>query len=200
MKSYYNFCIDRNADPFIPQVDIVVNYLSNLYESKFGYSYINTARSALSSVLPKMNGCKIGEHDLVVRVLKGVGKLRPPSCRYELIWDVNLVINTIRVWGENLKLSLEKLTLKLVGLLALLSAQRCQTLQSIKISEIVINSFVQIKISKQLKTFNPKKSQQVIKLHPYLKDPLLCPVKCLESYLAVTAAYRKDEDNLFFVY
>ena len=142
-----------------------------MFDSKLSYSYLNMARSSLSTLLPSIDGVKIGDHPIVTRLLKGVRRERPPKCRYSVIWDVNLVLNLFRDWPENCNLPIRKLTLKLVGLLTILTAQRCQSIQSIRVDDIVFTSFVQIKIGKQLKTFDPRKNQPVFKLIRMIKNP-----------------------------
>lgn len=199
MKKYYSYCNKISANAFKPNLNVVLDFLSSLFESKLGYSYLNTARSGLSTLLPTIDGFKIGEHPSVVRLLKGVGRLRPPKCRYDLVWDVSKVLNLFKSWPNNEDMSLRRLSLKLVGLLALVTAQRCQTLCSIKVENIVFSSFCQIKICDQMKTFDPHKSQPVLKLMPYDKDPKLCVVNCLKAYLQITKPIRWNNESYLFV-
>jgi len=199
MKKYFDYCKQRNVNPFSSSLDIAISFISSLFDNGFGYSYINLARSSLSTLLPSIDNCKIGEHPMVVRIVKGVGRLRPPKCRYNVTWDVNLVLNLYKTWGENGSLSLKKLTLKLVGLLSLVTAQRCQTLECILISDIIVGSSIQIRISKQLKTFNPRKSQPVINIAPYNNDESLCVVSCMKAYLSKTKSFRNQSNGKLFV-
>ena len=60
--------------------------------------------------------------------MKGVARNRPTLPRYKNIWDVNLVLNVFRQQPLVEYLSLYDLTLRTVTLLALVSAQRCQSL------------------------------------------------------------------------
>ena len=66
--------------------------------------------------------------DGVVRFMKGVARTRPALPRYHCIWDVNVVLDVCRMQPLVEFLSLYDLTLRTVTLLALVSAQRCQTL------------------------------------------------------------------------
>ena len=61
--------------------------------SLFGYSAINTARGALSSLGLLIDGVAAGCHPLVVRFLKGVYSLRPSQPRYSHTWDASVVLN-----------------------------------------------------------------------------------------------------------
>ena len=96
-------------------------------DSGLGYSAINTARIALSSILSMSEKTAFGAHPLVCRFLRGVFAERPSLPRYKTIWDVNTVLKYLRGIQINKDLTLRDLTLKLTMLLALLSGQRCQT-------------------------------------------------------------------------
>ena len=49
----------------------VLLYLSELFNSGIGYSGINTAKSALSSLIGIVTNIDIGSHLLVIRFMKG---------------------------------------------------------------------------------------------------------------------------------
>jgi len=133
----------------------------------------------------------------VVRLLKAVGRSRPPAPRYNSTWDVDLVLSLFQSWQTNDQLSLKFLTLKLAGLLALISAQRVQTLHSITISSMQIQlDKVEIYISAQTKTSKPGYKQPCIVLMKYPHDPKLCVVSALAEYMSRTSSYRKH-DQLF---
>ena len=73
---------------------MVSNFLSPLmplYKAGLGYSAVNTARSALSSLLIFENNEKFGDHPLVVRCMKGIFELKPSLLKYNEIWDVRIV-------------------------------------------------------------------------------------------------------------
>ena len=67
-----------------------------LFESGIGYSGINTARSALSSVLKPVDGMTFGAQESVKRFLKGVYEARPSNPRYTETWDVSKVLNYLK--------------------------------------------------------------------------------------------------------
>lgn len=161
------------------------------------YSTINTSRSALSLVLNNIEGYTVGEHPLVIRFLKAVGRQRPPKPRYDSIWDAELVIDLFKRWPCNENLSLRSLTLKLVGMISLLSAQRVQTLAAIDIVNIHFNTTgVEICIPMILKTSKPGKLQPSIVLQSYEMNVNICPVNVIKRYLEVTKDFRKS-NNLF---
>ncbi|KAK3727522.1 hypothetical protein QZH41_009982 [Actinostola sp. cb2023] len=55
----------------------VLDFLQGLYDSGLGYSCINTARSALSTLIVLDNNVTIGTHPLVQRFVRGVFQARP---------------------------------------------------------------------------------------------------------------------------
>ena len=85
-------------------------------------------RSALSAVLPLIDGHIAGSHPLVCQLLKGVFQLRPPQPRYATTWQVSKVVQYISSLGSNSNLSTKLLSYKLVGLLALTAPDRASCL------------------------------------------------------------------------
>ena len=63
-------------------IDNDIDFLATLLVSGLGYSAINTARSALSSVLILSVNTTFGSHPLVKRFLKGVFELKLSLPRY----------------------------------------------------------------------------------------------------------------------
>lgn len=87
-------------------------------------------------MLPKIDNYNIGEHPIVTRLIKGIRKLKPPAAKYSHTWNADDVLNKINSLENNEKLSLKMLSLKLSGLLALVSGQRVQTLTAISVENI----------------------------------------------------------------
>ena len=83
----------------------------------------------------QLEGQPIGTHPLVQRLLRGIFHSRPALPRYQNILDPSLVLDMIRKWSPVKDLSLERLTKKLLALMALISAQRVQTLHFIEVPE-----------------------------------------------------------------
>ena len=128
IKQWSGFCSGRDIDPMHPTVPQTIEFLQTLYESGHSYSAFNTARSALSTFIITSNGNPIGTHPLIRRYLKGVYNLRPSLPKYQFIWDVNIVLQYLNTFPATANLSMEKLTYKLVMLIALITGQQCQTI------------------------------------------------------------------------
>ena len=176
---------------------MVLDFLTELYEQGQQYSSLNTARSALSSVIVLAGDVPIGKHPLVCRFLKGVFQERPALPRYVDTWDISLVLNYLKdQYSSTEKLGLKELTPKLVMLLSLLSGQRTQTLQQLCIKDITMrDSDCIIHISTLLKHTRPGIHQEPIKLPKY-NDSKLCVVYTLRCYLEKTVTLRNSETQL----
>ena len=138
LKQWEVFCYTRGIHPISPPLEHALEFLAQLADRGLGYSVVNTARSALSSVLVLPNGTVFGQHPYVKRLLKGVFETKPALPRYTCVWDVEVVLDYLKNLGSNTELTLKLLTLKLVMLLGLLSGQRCQTLHSLNIKDMVL--------------------------------------------------------------
>ncbi len=193
-NGFIKYCNLNNYSYSNVSIDIVLSYLTSIYESGLSYSAINTARSALSLLLPPIEGYSIGQHPLVTRLLKGVIKQRPPTPKYSHTWNVDQVLDKLRGMPSNDKLELSMLSIKLVGLLALISGQRVQTLAAIKLENIKCSTnMIRIFIPDNLKTSGKNVCQPCIVLPEFKKNKKLCVKFTLEEYLNRTKKLRKDE-------
>ena len=107
----------------------ITGFLAQSFDEGLEYRTINTYRSALSGVLPPMEGFPVGQHSLVVRLLKGILNLRPAMPRYQQSWDVNVALDYMRSLPGNQLLPLKVLTQKLALLLALTAPKRSSELK-----------------------------------------------------------------------
>lgn len=170
-----------------------------LFENNIGYSGINTARSALSCILKPIDGIPFGCQEGVKRFLKGVYQERPPLARYTEIWDVSTVINYLNI--SNTNMNMKDITLKLVTLMSLLSAQRGQTIHYLSLKDMSFTeTAVTFVISRPIKQSKPGSKPIVVKFVAYPVNPNLCVVSTLKMYLAYTATLRNNEQQLFISY
>lgn len=140
-----------------------------------GYESINTARSALSSLGITVDGCRAGNHPLVIRFMKGVFNLRPPLPRYTETWDVQPVPKELKPMYPLHTLSLKDLTSKLVMLMALTQAARVQTLHLLVINSIRIEQdSISVQLSGNIKQCRPQFNIRTVKFQAYLRDTSLC--------------------------
>ena len=186
-----------------PNVSEVLDFLTELYEDGLGYSAINTARCALSQIIVCKKGfCTIGAHHWVIKFLKGVYNLRPPVPKYIDTWDVSKLLQQLRRMSPVASLSLKKLTLKTVALVAILLAARGQTLVALDIRNMTVKkSKICFTIGKAtLKQSRPSYTPPLLELEAYPIDRRLCVYKVLGEYIKRTKPLRGDETQLFISY
>ena len=115
--------------------------------------------------------------------MKGVYTPRPALPRYNVTWDVNVVLKYLKGLSPLESLSLLQVSQKLLMLLLLLSGQRGQTIYLMDTNNIFITEDnVQIVIGDLLK--NSKPGKQLGELNfPAFTDKDLCIVNMLFFYL-----------------
>ena len=125
--------------------------------------------------------------------------MRPPKAKYTAFWSVERVLNHLASWGDNQSLPLQKLTWKLAMLLAICSASRTSDLTKLSVSHRFFSSgkvtFYPTGLAKQS---SPDNLPTPIEFHAF-SDNLLCSVKCLQRYEAVTTSFRvkSEQEQLF---
>ena len=193
-----DFCSKWKTDPYDPPVTVVLEFLVSLHEKGLTYTTINTARSAISAVtIPKSN-MTVGSHPLVSRFMKGVYKDSPPTPRHRSTWDVKPVLTYLSSLHPPEKLDLKSLTLKLVMLIALVSAQRGQCLHMLDIGcmKKVTNGF-EFLFMEHVKQSRPGYRAPSVLLQAYPADLSLCVSTCFAEYLKRTQPLRGAESKLF---
>lgn len=164
------------------------------------YSSLNTARSAISAVL-KLDNKPAGQHDLVVKFMKGIFNSRPSVPKHNFIWDTKIVLNYLASLSPIHSLSLKMLTLKTVTLLLLVSSQRIQTLHLTDLDNVKFNNdCVQIHVTKLLKQSRPSFHLAPIFLKKFVDNSELCIVTYLKEYIKKTSELRKSQTQLFISY
>ena len=157
-----------------------------------GYSSLNTARGALSSL-----GIRIESFPAtVVRFMKGVFNLRTPTPRYTEIWDFNLVLKYLMKLSPVKIISLKDLTLKLTMLLGLTNAARVQTLDVLSYKQLKrLSSGYLLSFNSLLKQSQPGFDPNSLIVRAYPPDRRLCVVTVLKEYLVRTKPCRKNDED-----
>ncbi|VDI55641.1 Hypothetical predicted protein [Mytilus galloprovincialis] len=88
-----NIVTKKQINCFQISVGTVLEFFTTLFkEGNLGYSSLNLARGALSSLGLTIDSIPVGRHAMVIRYMKGIFNLRPPRPRYESTWDVSKVL------------------------------------------------------------------------------------------------------------
>jgi len=185
------FCDQRKISFDEPSVGEVLDFLVVLFEDGLGYSAINTARCALSTFI-SIGSSTIGAHPLVVRFLKGVFNQRPTKTRHTHVWDVATVLTFMKTVSPAKFLSLKDLTMKLVVLMALVSAQRAQTLHLLDTLHMKKHKHCfEFQIHSVLKQTRPGHGAPTLLFKSYAPDKRLCVFTYITEYLSRTKLLRK---------
>ena len=133
-RKWEEWCREKDVCSVAAILSGILEFLACQFEKGKQYRSLNVYRSALSSTHLPIKGFPVGQHLLVVRLLKGVFNVWPPQPKYSSTWDVAKILTYLRSLGRNKDLSLMHLTKKLVVLLALVLAHRSSDLVRLSIA------------------------------------------------------------------
>lgn len=129
---------------------------------------------------------------------RGISKQRPAKPKYDTTWDPKLFLEHIAEWSNDNESSSKNLTLKLVTLLALVTAQKIQTLSLIDTRDIrKIKDRTEIKIPQRMKTSGPGRIQPNLIVLFFESNRSLCAASTLQCYIQRTEDLRKGQHSLF---
>ncbi|XP_068731221.1 uncharacterized protein [Montipora capricornis] len=133
--------------------------------------------------------------------MKGVFRSRPPVPRYEATWDVQVVLSHLASFAPVNQLDLKSLTHKLVMLVALVSAQRMQSIHLLDLQLMKTGTdMVEFAFPTHIRQSRPGYKTPSLQLKAYPADPGLCVVTHLREYLVRTQELRGSESKLLISY
>ena len=193
IRKWVDYCKQVKCDFVRPPVSVAFNFLTSLFDAGLSYSSINTACSALSSVLLIENSkIPFGQLPLLRRFMKGIFEFRPSFPRYPTVWNVNTVFNYVRTQPDIADLSLKELSLRLTFLLLLLSGQHCQTVHYFAIDNMELSDTKCVfKVIDKVKQTRKGYHIPPITYECYPHEVKLCPVVNIQEYIKRTASLRK---------
>ncbi len=176
----------------------VLEFLLFLHKDKeLGYSALNSARSALSAII-QIDGQPIGKNYYVCKFLSAAFNERPALPRNNVVWDPDLVLKLLKSWSPVAKISMERLTQKLLVLMLLISGQRGQSIHLLDIRNMDLSfSMAKFTIGDVVKQTRPGHHLSQIVFKGYAPDRRLCVVTVLKEYLARTLEVRGKIHSLF---
>ena len=166
----------------------ITGFLTHSFDEGLEYRTINTYRSALSGVLPPLEGFPVGQHPIVVRLLKGILNLRPAMPRYQQAWDIDAVLEYLRSLPLNQDLPLKILSQKLSLLFALTAPKRSSELKLLDLRFMrILPEGVVFELPGMTKTSSDVTPVFFAKFD---ECETLCVLRCLQSYIARTDGFR----------
>ena len=194
------FCCERQIDCYSPPLSDALQFLLGLFNQELCYSTINTARSALSTIVTIDGGGSFGSNHIVTRFMKGVFKSRRPRPKYDKIWDVSVVLKYLSSLHPNETLSLKDLTHKILILVLLVSSQRGQSMHYLDLQHLNMEDTYYFDFVEHIKTSTPRSPHTKIDIAAYEPDSRICSLTCLKAYIKKTKVLRNTETKLFISY
>ena len=208
----------HKVDPLRPYAVQLANFLSALAaEDKLSVSTIKVFHSAIVSTLKQKGGRVRGLSSrprLVTDVVKGIAASCAKVPRRIPLWDLFLVLEQLRSAPFEPLAQADKkfLTWKTVFLISLASGRRCSEVNGLSglprdLARLPDGAF-RLQFLPEFRAKNqgaldPSPSVLIPPLTSILapgdEDRLLCPVRALSCYLAVTAAYRPTGCRKLFI-
>ena len=181
--------------------EIIINFLSTLYDGGMSYSAIKIAKAALSYKINLPFCHNIGDHPLIRKFMKGIFNLRPPKAKSAFIWDVKILFNHFEDMSDNKELSDRDLSHKTLALLLLLHGTRLNTMIHLRIDEMIMSEVgVTFTPSALLKHSRPNSKSDSFEYKAY-HDKKLCIIDCLKVYLnRRTDRVDQEVKQLFITY
>ncbi|CAG2235701.1 unnamed protein product [Mytilus edulis] len=194
--------VQRNSTKCISGNGTVLEFFTTLFkEGNLGYSSLNLARGALSSLGLTIDSIPVGRHAMVIRYMKGIFNLRPPRPRYESTWDVSKVLQFLRSLSPVKYLKLKDLTLKLTMLIALTNAARAQSIHFMNVNHVhkVKGEFIFV-LNELVKQSRPGYKEPTVNIKAYPPDRRLCVYTVYKEYVFRTKLFRGKHEPLLLSY
>ena len=198
LRLWWNHCQEKKIPIYDAKAAEIIEFFTIQLGFVKSFSTINGYRAAISLI----SSTPVGSSPEICRFFKGVANKKPKNAKYSHTWDTYIVLDKLSSLFPNDGLSLQDLTEKLVTLLALVTAQRVQTLSKISLSNIIeTENIIRIKITEKLKTSKHMKALPVLEIPFFLDNQRICPAKTLQAYIRVTSSLRPiDEEKLLIAY
>ena len=163
----------------------VLRFLCTVEDEGLGFGAVNMARSALSIVLPRVDGQTVGKHYLVHWFLKSVYERNPPKPKYSRFWELSLVFKLVKNWPDNKHLSMRDLGFKVALLILLITGHRGQTILVLTLDNVELSKQeIRFDLDKLLKSNRTGDllSTITLKAFPQNKNKH-CVVRTIKTYI-----------------
>ena len=171
----------------------ILEFFTSLFESGYSYSSINTAKSALLTIVTVNDSKDWNTNSDIVRFFKGVYNMKTPLPKYSSTWDVDTFLRFLTTLMPLHELSLKHLTLKAVSLIALVSGCRAQSIHEMNIDFCdKTHNKMCFFFKTKLKTSRPSNKAQTLIVYKYT-DESLCVYRTLSAYIERTQSLRSSQ-------
>ena len=190
------WCDKRQSNPILCPINEILISLAEKYSEGKEYRTINVFRSAISSTHIHIDNKPVGQHPLVIRLMKGISISRPPQPRYHTTWDVKKVTEFLSNLGDNSSLSLKQLSQKLCMLMALSCPERSSIMATLDIRYMrrYPEGIKFLHTTYRKRSHNGTLGESI---YPkFSQCSRLCPVECLSTYLEKTKQWRLSLDSM----
>ena len=191
-KQWILWCNTRGVDAFTCPINEVLGYLASLFDKNLQYRTIGSHRSAISAYHEPIDGFAVGSHPQVSRLMSGVSNLRPPQPKYGFTWDVEMVLDLFRSWPDNL--SEKQLSMKTITLLSLVAISRGAEIHLLDLNYLTPKKgHYRFRLAGLVKNVKEGDTPDPIDFYEHEADVRLCPIKTIDSYIAMTKPWRNEE-------
>ena len=198
-RKWVLWCEQRQVDPVSSPVKFLLDFLTELYHEGLQYRTINVYRSAISAYHEPINGTPVGQLKDVCTLLSGIDNLRPPTPKYNVIWEVETVLQCLKLLDDE-NLSNKDLNLKTCMLLALTAIKRCSDLHILDTKFMAVGEDkIIFKLGERPKNCR-KKGEAPDPITFQATGGTLCPVMTSKVYIDRTKAWREENsESKFFL-
>lgn len=109
IKRWLHFCNRKSNSETKPNINVVLEFLTELYELGLSYSALGTARAAINAFTTICDGVDFSSNNLPKR-----GNNRPNFSKHPVVWDVNIVLNYISEENDDSLLFLSEMFIVLI--------------------------------------------------------------------------------------
>ena len=213
-RIYDCWCRERQIDPSSATLNEVAEFLIFLHERKgCKASTLTGYRSAISEIHDGWGSSSIGTDKVLSKLVKGIFHCNPISQKLLPSWDLPLVLEALsKPPFEPLRsVELKYLTWKTVFLIAMASANRISELHALSINQACLRqepSGIRLipkfeflaKNQRMHKAWSPWFIPDFRKGSRNARDLILCPCRCIRTYLERTTYLRGGIEALFITY
>ena len=177
-----------------------MDFLSGLFHRGLSYSAINSARSAVVTLLSLCTDAPVGESSVLLqKFMKGIFNLRPSLPKTNCTWDVTMVLDHLCKLSPPKALDLLALSAKLVTLLLLLSGHRGQSIHALRLEDVdCSDKQLVIRFQSPLKQTRPGTHVHEVILPRFIHIGL-CVVTTFAEYVKRTKPLRNASNVKLFL-